>query len=99
MYSDHTEAVRARLDDPEGQPKVVCVKVVPNNKPNAVGVWRKVVAEPRHLNPHKYGADKRATMWDALVELVPEDHHVVAVQVDLRFADKPGNWHPNTKES
>lgn len=100
MYSDHTEAVKARLDDPEGQPKVVCVKVVSNYAPNEVGVWRKVVAEPKHLNPVKYDVDrKHLTMWDALIELAPPNHHVVAVQSDLRYADKPGDWHPNTKET
>ena len=102
MYSDHTETVRARLDGKEGpEPKVICVKVVPKAEPNANGVWRKVVAEARHMDPRKYGdGDKRATMWDALMELVSEDEFVSAVQTDLRFDGKPGNWWPtpNNKE-
>lgn len=84
--------------DPDLEPKVVCVKVIPRAEPNADGVWRKVVAEPRHLNPRKHGDDKRQTMWDALLELVGPDEFVASYTSDLRYDGKPGNWLPNQKD-
>lgn len=92
MYSEHTEKVKARLEA-----QTICVKSVPDAEPNATGVWRKVVAELKHLDPRKFGDGKHTDMWDALSELLPDGFHAVAVQSDLRFADKPGNWFPNAR--
>lgn len=92
MYSDHKEATLARLNAAdEPQPRVMCAKVVPDRYPNVAGYWQKVVLEPRHYNPKKYGADRNQTMFEAAVELVPAGHHVVAFTDNLELDGKSGD--------
>ncbi len=77
-------------------PVVWCLKVVPDSSPNADGVWRKFVIEASDRRPE----ERRVTMWEQYNKLVAKaypGHHCVAVQSDLRFADKPGNWWPDSK--
>ena len=78
-------------------PVTWCLKVLPIATPNGVGTWRKFVVEHRHRSPQKYPESGRATMWDMLDALVCSrypGHHCVAVQTDLRYTDKPGDWSP-----
>lgn len=88
------------MSELEDGPVVMCLKVVPDALPNDDGVWRKFVVEHEDREPRKYG--HRETMWDRLTALVSKQypgHHVVGIQSDLRFADKPGNWWPQAESS
>lgn len=82
------------------EPRVWCLKVVPDAEPNSPGVWREFMVEHRHREPRKYMDSLHKTQWDALSELVASkypNHHCVAIQTDGRFANKPGDWQPNRK--
>ncbi len=81
------------LDSPTA--KVRWVKSVPDVEPNADGNWVKVIVEPHHTDPRKYGRtdeEKRLTMWDMLTDLLPDGFHAVAMSDDPRLTGKPGNW-------
>lgn len=79
------------MENDEPQPRVLCAKVVPDACPNDDGVWTKLVLEPHHYNPKKYGADRSQTMYDACLELVPAGYLVVAFTDNLALAGKPGS--------